>query len=181
MTRDDSDATVNMDLGYNNMIAEVVTGPSYGMTLNKNGSFTTTPTPADDDSFTYRAGDGLLWSDPVTVTSINRHRPWISLARAPILLYDSSLAEAVVGLDLADLTVSNANSLLTERMQQTVGGCFTPTTPSIVTVSYPKRRSPMPQATIILRRVSEIDARTTQSIGFPALSNITYGDGTPDC
>src|SRR5439155_822239 len=54
----------------NSLTAVVVTGPSHGaLTLNANGSFTYTPA-ADfngEDSFTYKANDGLLDSNVATV------------------------------------------------------------------------------------------------------------------
>jgi VCBS repeat-containing protein len=53
------------------LTAVLVTGPSHGsLTLNANGSFSYTPAAnfADSDSFTYRASDGSLNSNPVTVT-----------------------------------------------------------------------------------------------------------------
>src|SRR5918993_1070735 len=51
--------------------AVVVTGPSHGsLTLNADGSFSYTPAAdfAGSDSFNYRATDGSLNSNPVTVT-----------------------------------------------------------------------------------------------------------------
>src|ERR671911_657284 len=51
--------------------AVVVTGPSHGsLTLNADGSFSYTPAAdfAGSDSFSYRASDGSLSSNPVTVT-----------------------------------------------------------------------------------------------------------------
>ena len=48
-----------------------MTQPAHGpLTLNANGSFTYTPTANYNgaDSFTYRASDGSLQSDPVTVS-----------------------------------------------------------------------------------------------------------------
>jgi VCBS repeat-containing protein len=53
------------------LTAVLVTGPSHGsLTLNANGSFSYTPAAdfAGSDSFTYRASDGSLNSNPVTVT-----------------------------------------------------------------------------------------------------------------
>ena len=53
------------------LTAALVTGPSHGsLTLNANGSFSYTPAAdfAGSDSFTYRASDGSLTSNPVTVT-----------------------------------------------------------------------------------------------------------------
>jgi VCBS repeat-containing protein len=57
----------------NPLTATLVTGPANGtLTLNPNGSFSYTPNANyhGPDSFTYRAGDGSLSSEPVTV-SIN--------------------------------------------------------------------------------------------------------------
>lgn len=51
--------------------AYLVTGPDYGtVDLRSDGSFTYTPGPAftNRDAFTYRAGDGLLFSQPAAVT-----------------------------------------------------------------------------------------------------------------
>jgi VCBS repeat-containing protein len=53
------------------LTAALVTGPSHGsLTLNANGSFSYTPAAnfAGSDSFSYRASDGSLNSNPVTVT-----------------------------------------------------------------------------------------------------------------
>ena len=53
------------------LTAALVTGPSHGsLTLNANGSFIYTPAAdfAGSDSFTYRASDGTLNSNPATVT-----------------------------------------------------------------------------------------------------------------
>jgi VCBS repeat-containing protein len=53
------------------LTAVLVTGPSHGsLTLNANGSFCYTPAAdfAGTDSFTYRASDGTLTSNPATVT-----------------------------------------------------------------------------------------------------------------
>jgi VCBS repeat-containing protein len=55
----------------NPLTAVLVTGPSDGsLTLNANGSFSYTPAAdfAGSDSFSYRASDGSLNSNPVTVT-----------------------------------------------------------------------------------------------------------------
>jgi VCBS repeat-containing protein len=52
------------------LTAALVTGPSHGsLTLNPNGSFSYTPAGnfAGGDSFTYRASDGTLTSNPATV------------------------------------------------------------------------------------------------------------------
>jgi VCBS repeat-containing protein len=52
------------------LTAAVVTGPGHGtLTLNANGSFTYTPAANfnGEDSFTYRASDGTLGSNPATV------------------------------------------------------------------------------------------------------------------
>jgi VCBS repeat-containing protein len=55
----------------NTLTATVISEPTHGsLTLNANGSFTYTP-DADyngTDTFTYRASDGTLQSDPATVT-----------------------------------------------------------------------------------------------------------------
>src|SRR5829696_6498582 len=53
------------------LTAAVVTGPGHGiLTLNANGAFTYTPAAnyTGPDTFTYRASDGSLTSDPATVT-----------------------------------------------------------------------------------------------------------------
>ena len=53
------------------LTAAVVTGPGHGtLTLNANGAFTYTPAANYNgpDTFTYRASDGSLTSDPATVT-----------------------------------------------------------------------------------------------------------------
>jgi VCBS repeat-containing protein len=60
------------------LTAVLVTGPSHGiLVLNANGSFTYTPAADDygDDAFTYKAYDGLVYTDPatvsITVTAVN--------------------------------------------------------------------------------------------------------------
>jgi VCBS repeat-containing protein len=55
----------------NPITAALVTGPTLGvLTLNANGSFTYTPNAnvSGSDSFTYRANDGTLNSNPATVS-----------------------------------------------------------------------------------------------------------------
>jgi VCBS repeat-containing protein len=63
------------DPEHDPMTAVRVSGPSHGtLTLNGNGSFTYTPASNfnGSDSFTYRANDGTLTSNPATVTiSVN--------------------------------------------------------------------------------------------------------------
>jgi VCBS repeat-containing protein len=59
------------DLDSSTLTAAVVTGPGHGtLTLNANGAFTYTPAANFNgtDTFTYRANDGSLTSDPATVT-----------------------------------------------------------------------------------------------------------------
>jgi VCBS repeat-containing protein len=59
------------DPDNNPLSAALVSGPTHGtLTLNPDGSFTYTPAAdyTGSDSFTYRASDGSLASDPVTVT-----------------------------------------------------------------------------------------------------------------
>jgi VCBS repeat-containing protein len=59
------------DLDSGTLTAAVVTGPAHGtLTLNADGSFAYTPDAnfTGSDSFTYRASDGTLDSDPATVT-----------------------------------------------------------------------------------------------------------------
>ena len=53
--------------------AILVNGPSHGtLVLNQDGSFTYTPSPnfSGSDSFSYKASDGSLASDPATVTIV---------------------------------------------------------------------------------------------------------------
>ena len=137
---DDNDAGVMTDLGYNNMIAEVVSGPSHGLlVLQANGSFTYTPTSSDDDSFTYRAGDGLLWSDPVTVT-LDKSAPAVTLSSMgtnPATL-TLSFSEGVTGLSTDDLDVTNGTaSALVSSSADSYTMSITPTAPSIVSVQLP--------------------------------------------
>ncbi len=59
------------DAESNPLTAVLGSGPSHGsLTLNANGSFTYVPVPtySGSDSFTYRANDGSLNSNPATVT-----------------------------------------------------------------------------------------------------------------
>jgi VCBS repeat-containing protein len=59
------------DLDHDTLTAATVSGPSHGiLDLNANGSFTYTPAANynGEDSFTYRASDGTLGSNPATVT-----------------------------------------------------------------------------------------------------------------
>jgi VCBS repeat-containing protein len=78
-TGEDTALTVNApgvlgndnDPDGNTLSAVLGSGPSHGtLTLNPNGSFTYTPTANfnGSDSFTYRASDGTLTSNLVTVT-----------------------------------------------------------------------------------------------------------------
>jgi VCBS repeat-containing protein len=53
------------------LFAQQVSGPAHGtLTLNANGSFTYTPAPgySGSDGFSYRAFDGVAYSDAVAVT-----------------------------------------------------------------------------------------------------------------
>ena len=59
------------DLENNSLTAFLVSGPSHGtLNFNTNGSFTYTPTPnyVGEDSFAYKASDGLSESNIATVT-----------------------------------------------------------------------------------------------------------------
>jgi VCBS repeat-containing protein len=59
------------DVDGDSLSAALASGPAHGtVALNANGSFTYTPAANFNgtDSFTYRAGDGDLTSDPATVT-----------------------------------------------------------------------------------------------------------------
>jgi VCBS repeat-containing protein len=78
-TGEDTALTVNApgvlandsDPDGNQLSAVLGLGPSHGtLALNANGSFTYTPTAnySGSDSFTYRASDGTLTSNPATVT-----------------------------------------------------------------------------------------------------------------
>ncbi|MEN0054287.1 MAG: MBG domain-containing protein [Mucilaginibacter sp.] len=51
------------------LTAVLITGPTHGnLTLNPNGSFTYTPSGNTNDSFTYKASDGMVIGNTVTVT-----------------------------------------------------------------------------------------------------------------
>ena len=69
------------------LTAQLVTGPAHGtVTLNADGSFTYTPTAnyAGTDSFTYRAHDGTVSSQPTTVTLNVAGTPDAPVVYAPI-------------------------------------------------------------------------------------------------
>ena len=75
------------DAEGNPLSAVLVSGPAHGtLTLNADGSFTYTAeaTYSGTDTFTYRASDGLLLSNPatVTITVTPRNLPPVSAADA---------------------------------------------------------------------------------------------------
>ena len=86
------------DVDLNSLTATVVNGPASGsLTLNSNGSFTYTPNAnfIGNDSFTYKANDGLADSMPaavtITISPIN-HRP---VANGQVVATDEDAAVAV--------------------------------------------------------------------------------------
>ena len=101
--------------------AVLVSGPSHGsLTLNANGSFTYTPA-ADyngSDSFTYRASDGTLDSNPATVTitvTAANDAPTVKVAAGGTCGKDDhsgtiNLTVADVESPAADLTLNAASS-----------------------------------------------------------------------
>jgi hypothetical protein len=105
----------------NTLSAVLGSGPSHGtLTLNANGSFTYTPA-ADyhgSDSFTYRAGDGSLTSNPVTVTiTVNavNDAPTVAVVAGGTCGRDDhsgtvTLTVADVESEAAELTLSAASS-----------------------------------------------------------------------
>jgi VCBS repeat-containing protein len=128
-TAEDTVLTVNTpgvlgndsDPDGNTLSAVLGSGPSHGtLTLNANGSFTYTPA-ADyhgSDSFTYRAGDGSLTSNPVTVTltvSATNDPPTVAVAAGGTCGTDDhsgtvKLTVADVDSPPAGLTLSAASS-----------------------------------------------------------------------
>jgi ELWxxDGT repeat protein/VCBS repeat-containing protein len=113
-TNRDAPLTVNVaqgvlandtDVDGDTLTAAVVSNPTSGsLTLNSNGSFTYTPNDnfSGTDSFTYRASDGSLTSNTVTVT--------ISVANvntAPVAVADSYTTN-----EDTTLTVNVANGVL---------------------------------------------------------------------
>jgi VCBS repeat-containing protein len=101
------------------LTAALVTGPGHGtLTLNANGSFTYTPAANfnDTDSFTYRASDGSLTSDPATVTiTVTPVNDAPTLAVAPGGTCGSNDRSGTINLTVGDvdggtLTLSAASS-----------------------------------------------------------------------
>jgi VCBS repeat-containing protein len=101
--------------------AVLVSGPGHGtLTLNPDGSFTYTPVANfnGSDSFTYRASDGSLSSDPATViltVTASNDRPTVTVAAGGTCGSDDhsgtvNLTLADVDSPVAGLTLSAASS-----------------------------------------------------------------------
>jgi len=109
------------DPDHDTLIALRVSGPNHGtLTLNANGSFAYTPAGNfnDSDSFTYRASDGTLTSNPATVTirvtAVN-DTPTVRVAAGGMCGRDDHSGTVNLSVDdvessAAELTLSAASS-----------------------------------------------------------------------
>lgn len=125
------------------LTAVMVSGPSSGsLVLNADGSFRYVPAANfnGSDAFTYRASNGAVQSDPVTVmlgvAAIN-DAPAI-LSPAPALAFDSRpFAYSVVAADVDDPALAFSLSGAPTGMSISTTGRITWTPPSAATTSGP--------------------------------------------
>src|SRR5829696_5665145 len=115
------------------LTAAVVTGPGHGiLTLNANGAFTYTPAAnyTGPDTFTYRASDGSLTSDPATVTiTVTPVNDAPTLAVAPGGTCGSNDRSGTITLTVADvdsgtltLSATSSNTTLVPNGNVVFGG-----------------------------------------------------------
>lgn len=102
------------DLERDPLTAERLTGPAHGvLALNADGSFTYTPDPSyfGPDTFTYRASDGLAYSDPATVTVTVAARPTNSVLAVQSVFANTTLRFSATNTPVAnELRVGDPDS-----------------------------------------------------------------------
>jgi VCBS repeat-containing protein len=134
------------DLDSSTLTAAVVTGPAHGtLTLNANGSFAYTPAANYNgpDSFTYRASDGSLTSDPATVTiTVTPVNDAPTLAVAPGGTCGSNDRSGTINLTVGDvdggtltLSAASSNTALVPNGNVVFGGSGTTRTLTATTVA----------------------------------------------
>jgi VCBS repeat-containing protein len=120
------------------LTAAVVTGPGHGtLTLNPNGAFTYTPAANFNgtDTFTYKASDGSLTSDPATVTmTVTPVNDAPTLAVAPGGTCGSNDRSGTINLAVGDvdggtltLSATSSNTTLVPNGNVVFGGGSTRT------------------------------------------------------
>jgi len=128
------------------LTAALVTGPGHGtLTLNADGSFTYTPAANfnSTDTFTYRASDGSLTSDPATVTiTVTPVNDAPTLAVAPGGTCGSNDRSGTINLTVGDvdgetltLSAASSNPALVPNGNVVFGGSGTTRTMTATTVA----------------------------------------------
>ena len=169
------------------LTAAVVTGPGHGtLTLNANGAFTYTPAANYNgtDTFTYRASDGSLTSDPATVTmTITPVNDAPTLAVAPGGTCGSNDRSGTINLTVADvdggtltLSATSSNTTLVPNGNVVFGGSGSTRTMTATTVAGRTGTA------ILTIKVSDGQATATVTVTVRAGGNggetLTGGAGT---
>ena len=134
------------DLDSSTLTAAVVAGPAHGsLTLNANGAFTYTPAANYNgpDTFTYRASDGSLTSDPATVTiTVTAVNDAPTLAVAPGGTCGSNDRSGTINLTVGDvdggtltLSAASSNTALVPNGNVVFGGSGSTRTMTATTVA----------------------------------------------
>jgi VCBS repeat-containing protein len=169
------------------LTAAVVTGPGHGtLTLNANGTFTYTPAANYNgpDTFTYRASDGSLTSNPATVTmTVTPVNDAPTLAVAPGGMCGSNDRSGTINLTVGDvdggtltLSATSSNTTLVPNGNVVFGGSDTTRTMTATTVA-----GGTGTATLTIK-VSDGQATATVTVtvkaGGNSIETLTGGAGT---
>jgi VCBS repeat-containing protein len=169
------------------LTAALVTGPGHGtLTLNANGAFTYTPAANYNgtDTFTYRASDGSLTSDPATVTiTVTAVNDAPTLAVAPGGTCGSNDRSGTINLTVGDvdggtltLSAASSNTTLVPDGNVVLGGSGSTRTMTATTVAGGTGTA------ILTIKVSDGQATATVSVTVRAGGNggetLTGGAGT---
>jgi VCBS repeat-containing protein len=172
--------TNDSDPDGNPLTAVLVSGPSHGaLTLNGNGSFSYTPASnfAGSDSFSYRASDGSLASNPATVTitvTAGNDAPTVTVAAGGTCGKDDH--SGTINLTVGDveneatltLSVASSNPVLVPTSNVAFAGSGAARTMTISTVDG---RSGTATLTVTVS-----DGQATGSVQVP----VTVGGGGKD-
>ncbi len=117
------------DLNGAALAASLVSGPAYGtLVFNPDGSFTYTPQPrwAGNDAFTYRAYDGIAYSNTATISLaiVSDDRPAVATNHAYTTGEDTPLTVAGPGV-LAGATDIDGNPLTASLLTGPAHGALT--------------------------------------------------------
>jgi VCBS repeat-containing protein len=170
------------------LTAAVVTGPGHGtLTLNANGAFTYTPAANFNgtDTFTYRASDGSLTSDPATVTiTVTAVNDAPTLAVAPGGACGSNDRSGTINLAVGDVdggtltlsVASNSNPALVPNGNVVFASSDTSHTMTATTVAGGTGTA------ILTVKVSDGQATATVTVtvraGGNSIETLTGGAGT---